>query len=243
MPDYEIKKSYIGTVKALYYNYLDLFKIFIIVNLGLFIIFMTIETSIFLSKGNGGASIPGMLSTTCISSIITFLINGIIMSSKKELNSKMIFPVSKIIYSIAQFSMMFYASLIMLTICLIFSLLEICINRIFAIYRYNYIFIPNILSTTFKRGVLLSFFFVPLFGSITYLISMYIRKWLIPSLMILTSFIMTLIINDFVTFYIELAKVLFFDESIIVNIIKLFSLTLFFNLLAYIPLKYTEVGR
>ena len=57
-------QSYRGTIKAIYYDYVDLFKIFIIVNLGLFILGSSTSIYMIINDVQGRTSITGMINSS-----------------------------------------------------------------------------------------------------------------------------------------------------------------------------------
>lgn len=236
------RRSLSGAIRDNYHSYLSLFKICFLINSGLYAGMILINIILLLKQETGGDINSGMMNMAGITSIISFGISCLIMTTKSELKGQMFFPVSKLSLSLANMIMMLFGAFILVVMVAFFTFLELISGRILALIFSNFNLLCNLSTGKYLTGLVLIYFYIISSGAFIFCIFMYIRKWRIQTLTVLAVIISLPVINNNITeIYFHFFKTFILHQSIIINLMKLLLLFLMFQGLAYLPFTLREV--
>ncbi len=219
----------------------------------LLLMYFWISSAIYLSQfilniifsGKGGYEADGGLLNQ--GSFIIFVCFGVFVfyiSSRKSLKSIMAFPGSRFSLSVANMIMMLFCAFVMMSMLSGFTFLEVLCCRLLSLVSEKFIMVSYLSIRSYSVGLLLSFFYLIVFGSLIYTVLMYIKKWKIQSIIVLSVLIAIPIINRNIAmeFFYFINDVVFpGDEWIVIAFLSFIFLVL--HSLAYIPFKQLEVEK
>lgn len=177
-----------------------------------------------------------------ITAIITFCITIGISTSKDEFQSKFVFPLTRQIYAVGNFIYVVVGSyLFMVMVCgleLIETILYMALDR----FSDDFYFINTMTPSSYIIGFILSTSILIFIVSLVYIVTMYIRKYLFPSIITLavlfglfltSEWVQKLLMNGFNGIW----RMAFMQQLGV-----LWGLTILFHIIAYIPLRNMEVA-
>lgn len=170
--------------------------------------------------------------------LIAFVIHIIISTSGEELHGKFTFPIDRSVYAVTNFVFIICGSFVLLAVVTIVAPVEMLLYYLVEVTSHKIIFINQITLKSYLMGFAATWAYLIFFGSITYGIFMYIRKYPLYSLPVIAIIFTTVLgfgwLGNIVAF-------LFLEDSLGVLVIKLLSIAVIANGLGYIPLKRLEV--
>jgi len=223
----------------LYHMFLDLKRtvfIGVVISLSL-MVFDFVMTIIFvnineISSNDGG----GTLFSGVIVMMIALIIHTI--KSKDDMNGKFAFPINRTIYGVSNLLFLIVASFILLATVSIVAPVEIIIFTLADLVCDKLVYINPVTLKSFTTGFIASWAYLVAFASITYCLSMYLKKYLYYTLPVLTIIITCIIMFGW---FGDIIRFLFLENNVSYLVLKLLLITLVSHTLGFIPLKRMEV--
>lgn len=238
------KNGFSGTVRALYFDYRKLIFICFLVSAGLMVGQMLIYLSIVFS-GDGLRKIEfNMMLVTAFTAFLSLGIGAIVGTGKSDLRGKFFFPVSRICYSIADMAMLYYSSLLLVAMVSFFTFLELALDSLLERFSSDIVLISNLTAASFGRDLLFLFVAMPAFAALVNFVFLFIRRWMIPSLIVLVLLVSQIFLNEtFLQPFVSKAVSFIGKTPYPVIILGLLLAVPLLYAMAYIPLKKIEVEK
>jgi hypothetical protein len=234
----KVKNAYKGLMLNFYYDMKKIAMIGVIIMLSMMVATILLNV-ITLKSGSDINNNSGIMFSGFIVMMITLFVYVIVSTSKVELYSKFSFPINRRIYAIANFIVLCAGSFALLMIVTIFSPVEFGIYELLSTITDKFIYINNITLDGFINGFITCWLFLLTVSSVSYCIFIYIRKYMIVTLLVLAVVATIVIAFDGL---IDVYRFLFLEKSVLLFAIKTLVISLVSHLLAYIPLKRLEVA-
>jgi|LGOV01.1.fsa_nt_gb hypothetical protein len=236
------KNIVINAYKGLLYNfYLDLKTTALIglvivsstavFNIVLALIFLNINGS-SSNDGSGALFIGGVIM------LITFIIHIIASTSIEGIHGKFSFPINRLIYAVSNFMFMIFGSFVLLAILTIFAPFEVLIYRFIELLTGKLLYLNTITLDSFLIGFISSWAYLFSFASIAYALFMYIRRYLLYTLPILTILILCVFLFGW---FGDIIAFTFLETNLYILLLKLVGIAIVSHILGFIPLKRLEV--
>lgn len=208
----------------------------IVISISVFDIIMTI---IFLNLdehiSNDGT---GTIFTGAIVMFVALLIHVIGSTSQNDMHSKFAFPINRTIYAVSNFLFILFGSFILLAIVTILAPVEMFLYGFLELVTHKIIYLNQITFHSFLVGFAATWAYLLAFGSLTYGIFMYIRRYKLYTLPVIAIVITSVFafgwFGDIIRFF-------FLEDSLLLLIVKLLVITIISHILGFIPLKRMEV--
>lgn len=231
-----IKNAY----KGLFYNMLlDLKKTvcFVIIislsiaafNIVLALIFMNVNE---VSTHDGSGS---LFSGVIVILVVLFIH---IIKTQETSQSKFSFPINRLIYAVTNFVFLLVSSFILLAAVTIVAPIEVGIIRLIDVLTDKLVYVNAITLNSFIIGFVASWGYLFAFGSVTYCLFMYIKKYSMYTIPVITLIFTSIFVFGW---FGEIIQFLFLEGHLGVLIFKLSIIGIIANVIAFVPLKRMEV--
>jgi len=238
-----LKRSLTGSMKSEYYEYKSLFMIFLYILVGMIGggIFLR-SIGIFSPGFNGLVTELEIVNQAIFTAIVTMGISSISMTSKRYLQQRFQFPLNKLIFLISAMVMILFASFILISMTAGLSTIVLLLNRIVSLFSSSFIVISTFELKTYLWGLVFGFLNIINAAALIFCVFLFIKKWMIPSLIALALVIFYPVFNSsFLEFWPWIIKKIYFHDSAALTIVKFFLTYFAIFALSYIPLRKMEV--
>jgi hypothetical protein len=240
MTSKNIKHGYKGLMLNFYLDFKKIISISTIVVLSLttFDFIVTLLIAQF-SKSYGSERSAGVLLIGSVIMLIAFCIHTIKSTSKDTIKSKFAFPINRLMYSVVNFIAIVIGSLIMMMIITIIAPFEMILYRVTALFTDKLYYLSMVTLNNLFVGFISSWMYLIAISSLLYFIFMYIRKYTIVSLIVITISIFSILTFGWLG---NIISFVFLEQNLGIFVLKLSAVTIITHLLAYIPTKTMEVA-
>ncbi|HEY9060008.1 MAG TPA: hypothetical protein VIO64_05815 [Pseudobacteroides sp.] len=199
---------------------------------------------IMLSTGQDSSNNGGPLVVGSGVAYIVMLISSILISQKKILKTKFLFPINRKIYTLGNFIVFCINTFILLLITCNAYLLEILSSLILKSIYKDFVYINQITFDSFSIGFIMSVLYIVALTVFTYLLFIVIFRYGLKSIITLSTAIAILLIFPFGR-NLLFGIIMFFagEQSAPLLAVKLIGCALILQILSYLPLKSMEVSQ
>lgn len=235
----KIKNGYKGLLLNFFYDMKKTAKIGVIITLSILLSNFLLNIIVMQFDGGDSNSNSGIMMIGFITMLITLFVYVVVSTSKVELYSKFSFPINRRIYAISNFLVLVVGSLALLMIVTILSPVELMLFKLVELFSDQFIYINIMTLGGFIEGFITSWLYLIAISSVSYCVFIYIRKYMIASLLTL-AVLATMIISF--GWLGNIIQFIFLEQNLGLFVAKLLSISVISHLLGYIPLRKMEVA-
>ncbi len=180
----------------------------------------------------------GILLFGTIAMIIAFCVYVVLSTSKEKLREKFSFPVNRKIFAISNFLFYMVGSFILLGILTILAPIEVLLYKLLEVMSDKFMFLNFVTLESYFVGLISAWAIMIAIGSLTYCLSLYIRKYLQYSLPLITITFASIFLFGW---FIPITEFLFLEENLLLFVLNLLMFSIICHGIGYIALSKTEV--
>lgn len=231
-----------NSYKGLMYNfYLDLKKVLkigtiIVVSLTAFDFFISAIVAQY-SKSSASEN-SGTLIVGFAAMLIALCIHMAASTSRYELRSKFAFPITRRMYALVNLITIALGALAMMMVLTIVAPIEMALYQLLSLFSVKLMFFNEVTLGNYLIGFASSWLYMVTLASVVYMMMMFIRRYMIPSLVVLALTVFSLFTFGWIG---PVIGFLFAESRLWMLALKLLLITGVAHGLAYIPMKNLEV--
>ncbi len=180
----------------------------------------------------------GVLVFGTVAMTVAFCVYTILSTSKEKLREKFSFPINRKIFALSNFVFYMIGSLILLAILTILAPMEVLGYKLLEMFSDKFMYISLVTLESYFVGIMSAWAVMLMLGSLTYCITIYIRRYIQYALPIITVLFASMFLFGWVS---NILEFLFQERNLFLMVLKLVGFSILFHFLGYIALTQTEV--